>query len=80
MQRVDVEVSEEGEGLLAGEVAIEVRTRTGTKRVSLDLPPGAPRRPPTAEELREKLVACGGSLAPALQEATFEAAIDLLAG
>ncbi|MGH3664383.1 MAG: MmgE/PrpD family protein [Micromonosporaceae bacterium] len=49
-----------GEGLLAGDVTIELTTADGARHTSvLDLPPGAPQRPPTDAELAGKLAACG---------------------
>ncbi|HMJ04277.1 MAG TPA: MmgE/PrpD family protein [Conexibacter sp.] len=48
-----------GDGLLAGEVAIELMLDDGTVHsTSLALPPGAPARPPTEAELAAKLAAC----------------------
>ena len=79
MERVEVSPSEEGDGLLAGEVTISVTLRGGGyRRTSLDVPPGAPGRPPTDAELRHKLRACAGEAAEAVQAATFETAADLL--
>jgi 2-methylcitrate dehydratase PrpD len=77
VRRVEVCGTESGDGgLLAGEVAIEVRLRAGgSRRTSLDLPPGAPGRPPTPAQLRRKLQACAGAAAPGLEGATFENAL-----
>ncbi|GAA5166183.1 MmgE/PrpD family protein [Ornithinimicrobium tianjinense] len=48
-----------GAGLLDGAVDVEVDLADGTtRRGSLDLPPGSPRRPPTADEMSAKVVDC----------------------
>lgn len=73
--------SEHGEGLLAGEVTLEVTTRAGERRqTSLELPPGAPSRPPSSAELENKLKACAGEAADEVRAATFETATALLPG
>ncbi|MHB8660014.1 MAG: MmgE/PrpD family protein [Solirubrobacteraceae bacterium] len=80
MERVAVNPREGGVGLLAGEVTLSVTLRDGgRRRTSLDLPPGAPSRPPTEAELREKLEACAGEIADQVQAVTFETAAGLLA-
>lgn len=53
---VELETTDGGEGLLAGEVEI---TLDGTRTLIEKLPPGAPDRPPTDAELAEKLADCG---------------------
>lgn len=79
MALVDVTTSEEGEGLLAGEVTIEVTPRAGERRrTSLDLPPGAPSRPPSRAELQNKLNACAQEAADEVRSATFQTARGLL--
>jgi hypothetical protein len=56
MEAITVIKTDGGEGLLAGEVTIAVELTDGDRRVrSLDLPPGAPERPPTDAELRLKV-------------------------
>lgn len=48
-----------GEGLLDGAVDVEVDLADGTtRRGSLDLPPGSPRRPPTTPEMTAKVADC----------------------
>jgi 2-methylcitrate dehydratase PrpD len=80
MALVEVTTSEEGEGLLAGEVTIEVTPRSGERRrTSLDLPPGAPSRPPSPAERHNKLNACVGEAADKVRSATFQTAASLLA-
>lgn len=59
MQRVEVEAVTAGDGLLDGEVEIEVElSGGGALQTSLALPPGAPGRPASEEELAAKLAAC----------------------
>jgi 2-methylcitrate dehydratase PrpD len=62
-ERVTVEAVGGGSGLLDGSFAAEVRTSAGTLQVELELPPGAPGRPPTEAELEAKVDDCCGSLA-----------------
>ena len=64
LARVEVDATPGGDGLLAGDVAIEVTLAGGaTRHAQLDLPPGAPDRPPSAAELAEKAADCVGDLA-----------------
>lgn len=64
MELVVIAPSGEGDGLLAGEVAIEVTLDDGAVlRSSLELPPGAPQRPVAEADLRHKLEDCVGGLA-----------------
>jgi 2-methylcitrate dehydratase PrpD len=57
---VEVDPVRGGSGLLGGDVRLEIELSDGeTLRTSLTLPPGAPGRPPTDDELRHKLQACG---------------------
>ena len=64
LARVEVDATPGGDGLLAGDVAIEVTLAGGARRhAQLDLPPGAPDRPPSAAELAEKAADCAGDLA-----------------
>jgi 2-methylcitrate dehydratase PrpD len=62
--RVEVDARAGGEGLLSGDVEIELALAGGeTLRTRLDLPPGAPDRPPSAAELAEKVADCAGAFA-----------------
>ena len=62
--RVEVDATPGGDWLLAGDVAIELALADGsTLRAQLDLPPGAPDRPPSSAELAEKVADCAGDLA-----------------
>jgi len=60
---VSVDATAGGSGLLGGSFVAEVRTLTGTRRVELALPPGAPGRPPTDAELAAKIADCCGPFA-----------------
>ncbi len=71
IERITIDATEEGEGLLAGEITIEI---DDALTVTLDRPPGAPDRPPTDEQLKEKLEMCG---APA--DLTWDTAPQYLA-
>ena len=75
LRRVEAEPTPGGDWLLHGEAAIEVTLDDGaTLRTALDLPPGAPQRPPSAEELAAKVVDCAGEpIAP-----TWDSAADYL--
>jgi 2-methylcitrate dehydratase PrpD len=55
---VELETTPEGDGLLSGDITIEL---TGERTVTITekLPPGAPDRPPTDAEVAEKLADCG---------------------
>jgi 2-methylcitrate dehydratase PrpD len=62
--RVEVDALPGGDHLLAGTVTIDVALEGGAPlRAQLDLPPGAPSRPPSADDLRAKVVDCAGELA-----------------
>ena len=60
---VTVEATPGGSGLLDGSFIAEVRTATDTRSVELELPPGAPGRPPSEAELAAKVADCCGALA-----------------
>ncbi len=81
LRRVEVGTSAGGEGLLWGQFEVELRLRGGSvRRASVALPPGAPGRPPTPQELWGKLVACAGGEAEAswLQAQTWDSAPQAL--
>ena len=64
LRRVALEASPGGDGLLSGAVEVEAVIRDGrTERVALELPPGAPGRPPSEDELAAKVADCTGPLA-----------------
>ena len=75
MQTVEIAATVGGDHLLTGEVEIEVELEDGAGvRAALALPPGAPDRPVTDEELRAKLELCAGPEADQLAELSFESA------
>lgn len=55
---VEVELTDGGDWLLAGELEAEVHTGGQVRRASLKFPPGSPDRPPTDAELAGKLNDC----------------------
>jgi 2-methylcitrate dehydratase PrpD len=64
-----------GEELLAGEVEIELTLSDGESlRGRLALPPGAPGRPPTDDELRGKLELCAGGESDRIAALSWETA------
>jgi 2-methylcitrate dehydratase PrpD len=66
--------------LLDGEVAIEVELAGGeTLRTAMALPPGAPGRPPTGQELAGKLAACGPDVPGLLDGISWTGGAELLA-
>jgi 2-methylcitrate dehydratase PrpD len=76
---VEVESQAEGEGLLAGEVEVEVALDDGRAlQGALDLPPGAPGRPLTEDELEAKLRACAPDAVDELRELTWQTAAAYL--
>jgi 2-methylcitrate dehydratase PrpD len=75
MERVTVTAEPGGDGLLDGEVEIEVERSVGEPlRTSLARPPGAPGRPATADELAAKLTTCAGEAADELRGLDWESA------
>ncbi|MBG7696661.1 MmgE/PrpD family protein [Streptomyces sp. MC1] len=68
-----------GGGLLAGDVTVEFALADGTRRsTTLDLPPGAPDKPPTHEELHAKFRGCGSDVPVLLTHADWPTAAALL--
>ena len=64
LARVEVDASEGGDWLLAGDVAIELTLADGsTLATTLDLPPGSPARPPSDADMAEKVADCAGEQA-----------------
>jgi len=65
--------------LLDGEVAIEVELADGTVvHTAMALPPGAPNRPPTREELAGKFAACGADVPGLLADIDWSRAAELM--
>ena len=76
---VEVELPSGGEGLLAGTCDVELELRDGqTVRASVQVPPGAPARPPTHDELAAKVRDCAGDLADDLLATGWDTAADVL--
>src|SRR5205085_10442726 len=68
-----------GDGLLDGEIEIEITLKGGDQVTSkLKFPPGAPDRPPTDDELGHKLDACAGSRADEIKALTWVTAREAL--
>jgi 2-methylcitrate dehydratase PrpD len=76
---VEITATDGGDHLLAGEVEIELSLEDGERaHVALALPPGAPDRPPSDEELRAKLELCAEREADRLEALTWESAAGFL--
>jgi len=74
-EMVEVIATDGGEQLLAGEIEIELTLEDGSVlRAELELPPGAPGRPPSDEELRTKLELCAGGEAETIAALTWDTA------
>ncbi len=79
LARVEVEAAPGGDWLLAGDVAIELTLADGSQvHAQLDLPPGAPGRPPSAAQLAEKVADCAGDLAEEVLAVDWPEAATLL--
>jgi 2-methylcitrate dehydratase PrpD len=79
VERVGVVATPGGEGLLDGTTAIDLALDDGTHRhAELDLPPGAPTRPPSPGELDAKVADCAGDLAADVAALTWPDAADFL--
>ena len=77
---VDVQLTDGGDGLLAGQLEAEVHADGEVFRARLQIPPGSPGRPPTREELLRKIEDClsGTSLKP--ESISWGSARDVLHG
>lgn len=79
LERVEVHYVDGGDGLLTGEADIEVECTGGARQhVRLAEPPGSPSRPPTDDELQDKLTACGSDVPGLLTGATWSSVGELL--
>ena len=74
LDTVTARVTPGGEDLLAGAVAVELLTDAGPVAAVVEVPPGAPSRPPTEAELARKLRDCAGTRADAVAALTWETA------
>jgi 2-methylcitrate dehydratase PrpD len=79
VERTVVELTEGGTGLLNGDVHVVLQLADGASRsVRLDLPPGAPTRPPTDGDLHAKLLSCGDDVPALLHEVDWSTAPKIL--
>jgi 2-methylcitrate dehydratase PrpD len=79
LDRVDVITTPGGDGLLSGTTAIDLELDDGSRlHAELDLPPGAPSRPPSDADLYAKIAECAGDLAPELTALTWSDAAAFL--
>jgi 2-methylcitrate dehydratase PrpD len=79
MEMVEVAPSGDGDGLLAGELTVELALEDGeVLRSTLELPPGAPRRPVAEADLRHKLEACVGGASDQVGGLDWDTAADFL--
>lgn len=79
MDSVEVELTGGGDWLLAGTCAVELDLRDGsTVSTELEVPPGAPGRPPTEQEMAAKVRDCTGVLADELLATTWSGAAGVL--
>jgi 2-methylcitrate dehydratase PrpD len=68
-----------GEGLLDGELSVEVRLRDGgTTTAGLKSPPGSPDRPATDEEIGQKAERCAGTQAAEIRQLDWRSAAAFL--
>jgi 2-methylcitrate dehydratase PrpD len=75
---VEVELSDGGDGLLDGEVDLDVHAAGEVHNARLQLPPGAPGRPPTAAEMARKVADCLAGTELTAEDITWSGAPDLL--
>ena len=79
IERVEIELSDGGgDGLLDGEVDIDVHAAGEVHNARLQLPPGAPGRPPTRAEMERKVADCLAGTPLAAEDITWSAAPELL--
>ena len=79
LARVEVDAAPGGDWLLAGDVAIELTLADGsTLHAHLDLPPGAPDRPPSDADLAAKVADCAGAQADEILSVSWDNAAALL--
>ncbi len=79
VELVETTATDTGDGLLTGEVEIELTLADGrSSSTTLELPPGAPGRPATDHELRRKLDTCAGPESDRLAALTWDTASRFL--
>ena len=72
VDKVEVTTIPGGDWLLAGELELEIHLANGSSHAtSLSLPPGAPTRPPSAEEMRTKVDLSAQDLADEVVEVSW---------
>lgn len=75
---VELEPAEGGDWLLDGEVQIEIHTDQDVVTTSLQFPPGSPERPPTTDELDNKLRDCLAGSGVNADDITWDAGAEIL--
>lgn len=78
LELVEIELSDGGNGLLDGELEIVVHAGDQMHRARLQLPPGAPRRPPTEAEMTRKVTDCLAGTTLAATDIDWSSAPELL--
>jgi 2-methylcitrate dehydratase PrpD len=79
MELVEVQPSAPGDGLLAGDAVIALTLDDGTVLdARAELPPGAPARPLSEEQLREKIAICVGAEAADVHGLDWQSAAGYL--
>jgi hypothetical protein len=73
-----IELAVGGVGLLDGEIDVEIHARGAVHEKRLQLPPGAPQRPPSPEEMRHKAADCLAGTSLVATDITWPAAAQLL--
>ena len=68
-----------GDGLLSGQAEIDVELRGRHHRATLRLPPGAPGRPPSREDMEAKMSDCGPGVPVLLNDLDWPGAAAILA-
>jgi 2-methylcitrate dehydratase PrpD len=75
LRRLEVSEAAGSGDLLTGTVEVELRTTSGAARTgAVEVPPGAPGRPPTDGELANKVADCAGRQADAVAALTWHVA------
>jgi 2-methylcitrate dehydratase PrpD len=81
LDTVSARVTPGGDDLLAGSVAVQLSTAAGPAGAAVvEVPPGAPSRPPTEAELARKVADCAGSRADAVAALDWETAAAAVPG
>lgn len=78
VELVEVELSDGGDGLLDGEVDVDVHAAGELHNARLRLPPGAPGRPPTVGEMARKVADCLSGTTLTADDITWPGAAELL--